>query len=349
MSVREYSSGLLVPRLKLMLVDRRGWSAPVNRRKADGSYRVMSGGSGRSCTRILPNPDLARTMAGSQKERAIDVTAPGEARQGSIGTSVEDGRGSDALNMQSSERRIALTDLVNTGRCSEVATDDADGSIERTRSLCLSAYLDHAAATLRDAATENASLIDRFDSLRERLRHRQLQLAVLGQFKRGKSTFINALLGAPLLPMAVVPLTAVPIFISWRSSPSVCVRFADGRPAQELSADNPDAIREFLFRFVAEEANPKNTLRVDRVEVFYPAPVLADNTVLIDTPGVGSTFRHNTEAALQVLAECDAAVLHQQNSRHAEAGTGHLAPALVRRLREPCVRLSCRGPVSACS
>jgi hypothetical protein len=172
---------------------------------------------------------------------------------------------------------------------------------------------------------------------------------LLGQFKRGKSTFINALLGAPLLPMAVVPLTAVPIFISWRSSPSVCVRFADGRPAQELSADNPDAIREFLFRFVAEEANPKNTLRVDRVEVFYPAPVLADNTVLIDTPGVGSTFRHNTEAALQVLAECDAAVLHQQNSRHAEAGTGHLAPALVRRLREPCVRLSCRGPVSACS
>jgi GTP-binding protein EngB required for normal cell division len=227
-----------------------------------------------------------------------------------MGTSVEGGRGSahDAPNPQRNERPIALTEFVKTGRCAEAAIDDADGAIKRARSLGLSAYLDHAAATLRDAATANAPLIVRFDSLRERLRHSRLQLAVLGQFKRGKSTFINALLGAPLLPMAVVPLTAVPIFISWRSSPSVCVRFADGRPAQELSADNPDGIREFLFRFVAEEANPKNTLRVDRVEVFYPAPVLADNTVLIDTPGVGSTFRHNTEAALRVLAECDAAV-----------------------------------------
>jgi GTP-binding protein EngB required for normal cell division len=308
--VLERSSGLHVSRLKLMLDDRRGWSAPVNRRKADGSYRVISGGSGRSCTRILPNPDVARAVAKSQKERAIDVTAAGEAEQGSIDTSVKDGRGSaqDSLNPQSNEQPIALTEFVQTGRCAEVTTDHADGKIARTRSLCLPACLDHAAATLREAATENASLIARFDSLRERLRHSQLQLAVLGQFKRGKSTFINALLGAPLLPMAVVPLTAVPIFISWRSSPSVCVRFANDRPTEDFPADNPDAIREFLFRFVAEEANPKNGLRVDRVEVFYPAPVLADSTVLIDTPGVGSTFRHNTEAALQVLAECDAAV-----------------------------------------
>jgi GTP-binding protein EngB required for normal cell division len=154
----------------------------------------------------------------------------------------------------------------------------------------------------------NASLIARFDLLRERLRHSQLQLAVLGQFKRGKSTFINALLGAPLLPMAVVPLTAVPVFISSHSSASARVRFADDRPAEEFSSDDPDAIREVLFRFVAEEANPKNRLRIDRVDVFYPAPVLAGGTVLIDTPGVGSTFRHNTEAAIRVLAECDAAV-----------------------------------------
>ena len=41
--------------------------------------------------------------------------------------------------------------------------------------------------------------------------------------------------------------------------------------------------------------------------MFYPASILADGTVIIDTPGVGSTLRHNTEAALQVLPECDAA------------------------------------------
>ena len=44
------------------------------------------------------------------------------------------------------------------------------------------------------------------------------------------------------------------------------------------------------------------------MELFYPASILADGTVLIDTPGIGSTLTHNTEAALRVLPECDASL-----------------------------------------
>jgi GTP-binding protein EngB required for normal cell division len=172
----------------------------------------------------------------------------------------------------------------------------------------LAAKLDNASSVLAGCFGTDSPLVARFDSLLDRLRHNRLQLAVLGQFKRGKSSFINALLGAPLLPIAVVPLTAVPIFISWRSTPSVRIAFKEGRADEELAADDPDAIREFLFRFVAEEANPENRLRVDRVDLFYPAAILTGGTVLIDTPGVGSTFRHNTEAAIRVLPECDAAL-----------------------------------------
>jgi GTPase Era involved in 16S rRNA processing len=170
----------------------------------------------------------------------------------------------------------------------------------------LAAKIDRAIAALRDPSVDNSSSGARLDSLRERLLHSRLHLAVLGQFKRGKSTFINALLGAPLLPVAVVPLTALPIFISWRPAACIRVQFSDGRRAEELSADDPGIVRQFLFRFVAEEANPENRLRVDRIDLFYPAPILKDGTVLIDTPGVGSTFRHNTETALEVLPECDA-------------------------------------------
>jgi GTPase Era involved in 16S rRNA processing len=175
-----------------------------------------------------------------------------------------------------------------------------------TSCRCLGVQLDQAATALREAVAQNAPLIARFDLLRERLQRSQLQLAVLGQFKRGKSTFINALLGAPLLPMAIVPLTAVPTFISWHTSASARIRFMDGRQTEQLTTADIDAIRKFLFQFVAEEANPENRLGVERVDLYYPAPVLADNTVLIDTPGVGSTLRHNTEAAFRVLPECDA-------------------------------------------
>jgi GTP-binding protein EngB required for normal cell division len=177
---------------------------------------------------------------------------------------------------------------------------------DNTQPRSLAAKLDRAMAVLRDPVVDNSPLAARLDSLHERLRHNRLHLAVLGQFKRGKSTFINALLGAPLLPVAVVPLTAVPIFISWRPAACVRVRFTNDRPAEEFSAVEPDAIREYLFRFVAEEANPENCLGVERVDLFYPAPILRDGTVLIDTPGVGSTLRHNTDAALRVLPECDA-------------------------------------------
>jgi Dynamin family len=61
-----------------------------------------------------------------------------------------------------------------------------------------------------------STLAGRLHVLRDRLSRERLQLAVLGQFKRGKRTFINALLGANLLPTGVIPLTAVATFISWR-------------------------------------------------------------------------------------------------------------------------------------
>jgi GTP-binding protein EngB required for normal cell division len=142
--------------------------------------------------------------------------------------------------------------------------------------------------------------------LRERLINERLQLAVLGQFKRGKSTFLNALLGAPLLPTGVVPLTAVATFIRWGPEPSVRISFRDDCRSETFAVSEPDVIRDCLFRFVAEEANPRNRLGVAGVELVYPAPILADGTVLIDTPGVGSTLKHNTEAARAVLPECDA-------------------------------------------
>jgi Dynamin family len=167
----------------------------------------------------------------------------------------------------------------------------------------------HAAIrTLQASVGDNSGVVHRLVGLRERLADSRLQLAVLGQFKRGKSTFINALLGAPLLPVAVIPLTAVPVFIAWRETPFIRVLFNDGSVPEELSLQEPDAIRDFLFRFVAEEANPENRLGVQRVDLFYPSPLLAGGTVLIDTPGVGSTHRHNTDAALAVLPECDAAL-----------------------------------------
>ncbi len=145
-------------------------------------------------------------------------------------------------------------------------------------------------------------------ALQERLASGRFHLAVLGQFKRGKSTLLNALLGTSLLPTAVVPLTALPTFIRNGSHPAVRVSFLDERPPQRVDVHDAAGIAEVLAGFVTETGNPKNRLGVAQVDVFFPAPLLERGLSLIDTPGIGSTHRHNTEATLNFLPQCDAAL-----------------------------------------
>ncbi|MFQ5698463.1 MAG: dynamin family protein [Myxococcota bacterium] len=144
--------------------------------------------------------------------------------------------------------------------------------------------------------------------LGERLAAQRFHLAVLGQLKRGKSTLLNALLGEPVLPTGVVPLTAIPTFLRPGPERRVVVHFRDDRPHQVQSAASPEALRKAVARFVTESENPENRLGVSFVETFHPSPLLAEGVVLIDTPGIGSTYQHNTEVTLNFLEHCDAAL-----------------------------------------
>ena len=147
---------------------------------------------------------------------------------------------------------------------------------------------------------------DRLRALAARLAAARLQVAVVGQFKRGKSSLLNALLGIPVLPMGVVPLTAVTTVLS-AGSPLLRLEFLDGKRIERLSA-NLDGLRAGLAILVTEEGNPANRHGLRQVEARLPAPLLARGVVLLDTPGIGSTLRHNTEAAIAALPECDLAL-----------------------------------------
>lgn len=168
--------------------------------------------------------------------------------------------------------------------------------------------LSSAIECLRPLGPQFAPVVAAIDQLLRRLAEGRFHLAVLGQFKRGKSTLLNALLGEPVLPTAVVPVTAIPTFI--RSGPTLRaeVAYNDHRPLTVFATGQADEMAQFLSRFVTEKGNPKNHLGVSQVEIAHPSPILKQGLVLIDTPGVGSTFRHNTEATLNFLSQCDAAL-----------------------------------------
>jgi GTPase Era involved in 16S rRNA processing len=147
----------------------------------------------------------------------------------------------------------------------------------------------------------------RLDELEKRLSQGRFHLAVLGQVKRGKSTLLNALLGEDVLPTSVIPLTAIPTFIQYGEQRLLRVRYNDNRPDSVLKGEPTQWLNKQLMGFVTEDANPRNEKGVLQVEITHPAEILRD-VVLIDTPGIGSTYRHNTEATMNFLPQCDAAL-----------------------------------------
>ncbi len=152
-----------------------------------------------------------------------------------------------------------------------------------------------------------SSHVQQLSDLERRLSEGRFHLAVLGQVKRGKSTLLNAFLGEEILPSSVIPLTAIPTFIRHGEQRHLAVRYNDSRPDAGFGDEPAGSLNRQLMGFVTESANPRNTKGVREVEITHPAPILQD-VVLIDTPGIGSTFRHNTEATLNFLPQCDAAL-----------------------------------------
>lgn len=167
--------------------------------------------------------------------------------------------------------------------------------------------LDAAISRVRDLGPAYAPYEKRLLALADRLSAGRFHLAVLGQFKRGKSTLLNALIGEDVLPSSVIPLTAVPTFILHGDGRSVRVCFLDEREDLVTRAESAGEMKQALLEYVAEDRNPGNEKRVSYVEITHPAPLLRD-VVLIDTPGIGSTHRHNTEMTLNFLSRCDAAL-----------------------------------------
>jgi GTP-binding protein EngB required for normal cell division len=126
-------------------------------------------------------------------------------------------------------------------------------------------------------------------------------VAVVGQFKRGKSTLINALVGDALLPAGVTPVTAVVTVVRHGPQRAARIRAVDGA-WREVALGQ-------LGEYVSEEANPENAKGVAGVEVFSPSPLLASGMCLVDTPGLGSVFTGGTEATRAFVPHIDAAVV----------------------------------------
>lgn len=156
------------------------------------------------------------------------------------------------------------------------------------------------AKVMADAADLPSVSAPALTALRARFSAHAFNLVVAGEFKRGKSTLVNALVGADLLPTGVVPLTSVVTLLRYGDVAAASVIFESG--------ETRSIPLETLADYVTERGNPDNAKRVREVVVAFPATWLKNGIRLVDTPGVGSVHSNNSEVTSRYLPEADAVI-----------------------------------------
>jgi small GTP-binding protein len=134
-----------------------------------------------------------------------------------------------------------------------------------------------------------------------RLAEDRLVLAVVGQFSRGKSTLMNAILGGAYLPTGALPMTSVITTVSYGSTPRAMVRRRGHRLAMETPLTD-------LSRFIAQSSPQRAELQVVSVDIEVPAEVLRRGFTFVDTPGIGSAIDVNTATTKRFLPQADAVI-----------------------------------------
>lgn len=135
--------------------------------------------------------------------------------------------------------------------------------------------------------------------LGEKLENSHMTVAVIGQFKRGKSALVNCILKDKILPVGIVPVTAVVTEVQYGPKGAE-VHFSNGVIKQTDFED--------ISTYINEQENQDNHLKVTKVSIKCPSEFLEGGLTLVDTPGVGSMHEKNSEEAYAFVKESDAVI-----------------------------------------
>ncbi|PIP08652.1 MAG: hypothetical protein COX51_03350 [Syntrophobacteraceae bacterium CG23_combo_of_CG06-09_8_20_14_all_50_8] len=128
-----------------------------------------------------------------------------------------------------------------------------------------------------------------------------IDVAVLGQFKSGKSSFINSLISKSVLPVGVIPVTTAITRLQYGEREQVVVSHFDGTTTETPLKNIAD--------FTSEAENPGNQRNVSVVDIELPSLKEYAGLRLVDTPGLGSVFKYHNAASENWLPEVGAALL----------------------------------------
>ena len=130
---------------------------------------------------------------------------------------------------------------------------------------------------------------------------RFIDVAIFGQFKAGKSSFLNCLIGKDVLPVGVIPVTTAITRLQYGEKERVIIHYYDGN-AEEVPLER-------IEEYTSESRNPANRKNVEIVDVELPCLEDFSGLRLVDTPGLGSIFKYHRETSANWLPEAGTAIV----------------------------------------
>ena len=186
-----------------------------------------------------------------------------------------------------------MTDAKDTVVTPAAAEPAFDAFYERRNEVVRAVRgLSDVAATL--GTTTLKERVDR--ELVRKLEEDRFHLVVVGEFNHGKTTFVNALLGEQALPVGVTPTTATIHHIRWAEKPEATVVTTSG----ERRAVPFGEAKRFA---VGGGASGED---VDYLEIGYPAALLKERILLVDTPGVNDLSLQRSDITYSYIPRADA-------------------------------------------
>jgi septin family protein len=168
--------------------------------------------------------------------------------------------------------------------------------------------LDRAIAEAR--RLDRPDLVDRLGHERERVLRPVCQLLVIGEFKKGKSALINALINARVCPVDADVATAVPTTVRYGSQlAATLVTHGTGPGGETVQAREPIPRSSIRSLVVDRAGRQEPSQPAQSVEIEVPRELLRQGLVLFDTPGVGGGLAAaHAAATLRALSLADALV-----------------------------------------
>jgi hypothetical protein len=149
-----------------------------------------------------------------------------------------------------------------------------------------------------------ADLVERVTAASARLRRPNTIVCVVGEFKQGKSSLVNGLLGANVCPVDDDLATSAITLVRFGEQTAATVRRKQGD--EQIAEQVP--VNE-LSQWCSERGNPGNHKGVQRVELAVPSAMLKQGLMIVDTPGMGGLGAGHAAATMAFLPFADGLVL----------------------------------------